>query len=127
MEKIITVDDIHWETSKTLTFKLAARTDRQVCLKTAYTCKGTPEVFPNPPQTNHTPRLKKKKKKKTHPVFFSIHMLGEADAQVSVTHDITQPHTALWEILFHVDSQLNRKNEPSPLILKRQRRRKAKG
>lgn len=31
MEKIITVDHIHWETSKTLTFKLATRTVRQVC------------------------------------------------------------------------------------------------
>lgn len=31
MEKIITVDDIHWETSKILTFKLATRTVRQVC------------------------------------------------------------------------------------------------
>lgn len=63
MEKIITVDDIHWETSKILTFKLAARTVRQVCLRIAYICKGAPEVFPNLPQTNHTPRFQKRKKK----------------------------------------------------------------
>lgn len=50
-------------------------------------------------------------------------MLGEADAQVSVT----QAHIALWEILFHVGSQLNRRNEPSPLILKIKKKRKAKG
>lgn len=56
MEKIITVDDIHWETSKTLTFKLAARTVRQVCLRTACACRGAPEgFFPNSPQTNHKP------------------------------------------------------------------------
>lgn len=67
------------------------------------------------------------KKKKKNPVFFSIRMLGEADAQVSIMHDITQPYTALWEILFHVDSQLNRRNEPSPLILKRKNKRKTKG
>lgn len=37
----------------------------------------------------------------------------------SVLHmTLPNPTTTLWEILFHVDSQLNRRNEPSLLILK---------
>lgn len=59
MEKLITAHDAHWETSKALTFKLAARTNSQVCV-TAPCTRSTrePQRVPQPYPSSHTPRFK---------------------------------------------------------------------
>lgn len=99
MEKIITVDDIHWETSKTLTFKLAARTVRRVCLRIAYIHRAAPEVFPNPPQTNHTPRFKKRKQKIPNCFLLESHFRrGRCSSQCYAQHYSTL-HRALGGLI----------------------------